>query len=122
MKEGALIITPDTKAKAHPFLASTDIDLVGPVTATLKVRAKSGGESTITWRTKTASFTPEQNAPFDWPTSADWQEVKVELPETNRLIHLRITPPRSGTGLEIQSIELRARKGEPRVWHFTETK
>ena len=122
VKEGALIITPDTKAKAHPFLASTDIDLVGPVTATLKVRAKSGGESTITWRTKTASFTPEQNAPFDWPTSADWQEVKVELPETNRLIHLRITPPRSGTGLEIQSIELRARKGEPRVWHFTETK
>ncbi len=122
VKEGALTITPDTKAKAHPFLTCTDIDLVGPLTATLKVRAKSGGASTITWRTKTASFTPEQTAPFDWPASADWQEVKVELPETNRLIHLRITPPRSGTGLEIQSIELRPRKGEPQVWHFIESK
>ena len=39
----------------------------------------------------------------------------------NRLIHLRITPPKSSTGLEIQSIELRARKGEPRGWHFNES-
>ena len=124
VKGGALHITPDAKATAkfRPFLTSSDIALVGPVTATLKVRAKSGGASTVTWRTKTASFTPEQTAPFDWPASADWQEVKVELPETNRLIHLRITPPSSGTGLEFQSIELRAPKGEPRVWRFTETK
>ena len=39
----------------------------------------------------------------------------------NRLIHLRITPPQSSTGLEIQSIELRARKGELRVWRFNES-
>ncbi|MFZ4765002.1 MAG: sulfatase [Roseimicrobium sp.] len=124
VKDGALIIAPDAKAapNARPFLTCADIDLPGPITATLRVRARQGGPSTLTWRTKTAGFTPEQSAAFDWPASAEWQEVKVALPEKSRLIHLRITPAKSASEIAVQSIELRGKDGKTQAWRFDAAK
>jgi uncharacterized sulfatase len=121
VKDGALVITPaaDLPKNARPFLTCTEIDLPGPLTTTLRVRAKQGGPSTLTWRTKTASFTPEQTATFDWPASADWQEVKVEIPEKSRLIHLRITPAKGSSSIEVQSIELRGQDAKSQAWNFS---
>ena len=123
VQDGALVIMADPKAAANAraFLTCTGIDLPGPITATLRVRAKQGGPSTLTWRTKAASFSPEQIATFDWPTSATWQEVKIELPEKNRLIHLRINPGKTSQGIEVQSIELRGRDGKTQAWNFNGT-
>jgi uncharacterized sulfatase len=120
VRDGALIITPDAKAavNARPFITNSPLDIPGPVTATLRLRAKQGGKSAITWRTKTASLTPEQTAVFDWPASAEWQEVKVELPEKSRIIHIRISPARAASGLEIQSIGLRGKDGKAQTWQF----
>ena len=119
VKDGALAITPDVGAKAAPFLARAGLDLPGPVTATLRVRAKAGGVASIAWRTsEQKAFTAENTASFTWPMGADWQEVKVELPATGRLIHLRISPVRGGSALEVQSIELRSRDSRPQVWKF----
>ena len=124
VKNGALLITADTDAapNVRPFLTTTDIDLIGPVMATLRVRANTGGASTITWRTRAASFAPEQTAAFDWPASTAWQEIKVELTETNRIIHIRINPAKSASGIEIQSIEFRGADGKTRVWRFDSPK
>lgn len=120
-KHGALVVTPapDLAKSARPFLSRVNLDLPGPVTATMRLRAKTGGPSTLTWRTKTASFTPEQSATFDWPAGADFQEVKVTLPEKARLIHLRITPAKTATGVEIQSITLHGAKGQETAFSFT---
>jgi arylsulfatase A-like enzyme len=120
MKDRVLVITPapDLAKNARPFLAKTGLDLAGPVTVTLRLRARTGGPSTITWRTKTASFTPEQSTPFDWPAGNSFQEVKLELPERSRLIHLRITPAKSVAGAEIKSVHLRGKTGEPLQWQF----
>lgn len=119
LKDGALVITPVAGAKAAPFLARTGLDFPGPVTATLRVRAKRGGAGSLAWRTsEQKDFTAENTASFTWPTGADWQEVKVELPAKGRLIHLRLTPARGNSGPEIQSIALRGRTGEPLVWQF----
>jgi uncharacterized sulfatase len=120
VKNGALVITPEAGAKkAAPFLTHAELDLAGPVTSTLRVRAKQGGQSSVAWRThEQKEFAPENTAAFDWPTSADWQEVKVELPAKGRLIHLRISPARSGSGFEVQSIELRGQSGKPQSWQF----
>ena len=119
VKDGALVITPAPGAKATPFLARTGLDLPGPVTVTLRLRAQQGGPSSLAWRTsEQKDFTAENTAAFDWPASADWREVKVEMPATGRLIHLRLTPARGGGGAEIQSIALRGRTGEPLVWQF----
>jgi hypothetical protein len=72
----------------------------------------------VTWRTKLASFTPEQTATFDWPAGDSFQEVKLELPEKSRIIHLRITPARTVVGAEIQSIDLRGKVGPATSFRF----
>ena len=125
VKDGALAIAPDANAakNARIFLTNSALDFAGPVTATLRVRAKQGGAGTITWRTKTEKdFTAENSAATEWPTSAEWREVKVELPVKGRLMHLRITPAKDSAGLEVQSIELRGKDAEPRVWKFDAVK
>jgi uncharacterized sulfatase len=125
VNEGALIITPGAKgaANARVFITHSGLDIPGPVTATLRVRSKQGGRGGLSWRTKTNDdFTPENSIAFDWPTSAEWQDVKVEIPAKGHLIHLRITPAKESLGLAVQSIELRGHDAEPQVWHFNPSK
>lgn len=125
IKEGSLVITPDAKGtpNAGPFITHNNLDFPGPVTATLRVRANQGGKSMLTWRTKAQpDFIPENAVTFDWPASADWQEVIAELPINGRLIHLRITPAKASLGLEVQSIELSNQNTKPLIWRFDSAK
>ena len=83
----------------------------------------SADETSFAWRTKsTGDFVPENRVAFDWPKASEWQEVKVELPVGGSLIHLRIKPGTECIGLEIQSIELRGKDAEPRIWRFDSDK
>ena len=59
-----------------------------------------------------ARLHPAQTAAFDWPASAEWQEVNAELPEKAASSTSASTPPKARTGLEIQSIELRGKDGK----------
>jgi uncharacterized sulfatase len=116
---GALTITPEANSKRAPFLTRNALDLPGPLTATLRVRAKQGGPASITWRTKAESdFLPVNSAAFDWPASTEWQEVKVALPVQGHLLHLRIAPNSGSAGLEIQSLELRGPDEKAQTWRF----
>lgn len=124
VKDGALALTPDVKAapNARAFITHSGLDISGPVTATLRVRARQGGMAALTWRTQQQpDFLPENNVAFDWPASVDWQGVKAELPVKGRLVHLRITPAKGSAGLEIQSIELGDKDGKPQSWNFGKT-
>ncbi len=121
VKDGVLSITPDADAakNARPFLTRSGLDLAGPVTITMRVRAKQGGNSTFTWRTNAErDFIADNSIPFNWPTTAEWQEVKAELPAKGRLVHLRITPAKDGTGLELESIALKGNSGAPVTFRF----
>ena len=122
LKNGALVLTPDAvrTVKSRAFLTHSQLDLPGPVTAVLKLRAINAGDgsASITWRTKAESFAPHQSAAFNWPSDTDWQEVRVSLPEKSRIIHLRIIPPVGATGIEIQSIDLHGNRGELRAFPF----
>ena len=120
----ALAILPDEKAapNARVFITNSALDLPGPVTATLRVRAKRGGASTMTWRTRQQpDFQPAHAAPFHWPAGAECQEVRVELPVAGRLIHLRVNPAQGCESLEVQSIELRGKTGGAQRWRFDGT-
>ena len=121
VKDGALVLTPDSNAKINqrPFVTNSQLDLPGPVTAILKVRGinSSDGSASITWRTKAESFAPHQSATFDWPANDEWHEVHVTLPEKLRIVHLRILPPTDATRIEIQSIQLQG-KGHSYVVDF----
>ena len=125
VKDGALIVTPDAKTakNARAFLTHSGLDVAGPVTATLRVRAKQGGAGTFTWRTAAEKdFAAENSTALEWPTSGEWREVKAELPVKGRLMHLRITPAKESTGIEIESITLQGRAAEPQVWRFNPSK
>lgn len=113
---GALQIVAGNDA---PFLTRNKLDLPGPVTATLRLRAKAGGKTTLTWRTdQENNFVSDKSAAFDWPSSSEWGEVKAVLPVEGNLIHLRIIPPKDSSGLEIQSIELLGKDGKAQSWRF----
>jgi hypothetical protein len=122
MKDGALRLTPDASltGNSRAFLTHSQLDLPGPVTAVMKLRAvdPGNGHASITWRTRSESFEPHQSVLFDWPVQKDWQEVRVELPEKSRIIHLRINPPQGSTGIEIQSIHLQGQGGKSRAFRF----
>ena len=116
VKDGALVLTPKNGAA---FLTNPNLNVPGPVTMTMRLRAQQGGASSLAWRIKaTADFAPENAAAFDWPTASEWQEVKVELPVSGSLVHLRISPSKDCAGMEIQSIELHGADGKPHVWRF----
>lgn len=123
IRDGALILTPDEglPRNARPFLTVSALDLPGPIQATLRLRASRGGPATWTWRTRRQpDFLPENLAAFDWPASEDWSEVSLPLPVEDRVIHLRLNPPRDAAGIAIQSIELKGPGGASRIWHFDE--
>jgi uncharacterized sulfatase len=115
-----LTVVPEEGEAKHGrlFLSRTRLDLVGPVTVAMRLRSETGGRSTITWRTRTAAFTPEQVTTFDWPVGPEFQEVTAELAEAARIIHLRVTPPRTARGLEIESIQLRDARGQSESFEF----
>lgn len=125
VKDGALAFTPDPAApkNARPFFTNSGLDLPGPVAVTLRIRARKGGLAALTWRTRQhPDFVPADTVAVEWPTTSEWQEVKAQIPAQGRLIHLRITPAKGCAGLEIQSVELRGKTGDPQVWRFSEQK
>ena len=121
VRDGALVLVPDASG-GRPFLTNSGLDLPGPVSITMRVRAAAGGKSAVTWRTKQQpDFVPANSAAFDWPAGPDWREVKVDLPVEGRLIHVRITPPKEASGIEIRSIAIRGAQGKPQAWNFEES-
>jgi hypothetical protein len=85
----------------------------------MRVRAKQGGKSAFTWRTKAdKDFSAANTVAFDWPTSAEWQEVRAEIPVRDRLLHLRITPAKDCTGLEVERIVLEGEGGNSVTFRF----
>lgn len=121
VQDGALVIMPDADLakQARPFLTHSGLDIAGPVTVTLRVRATQGCKGAFSWRTNTEKdFIADNSVPYAWPTSTTWQSVKVELPVKDRLVHLRITPNKDSTGFEIESITLHGSSGEPRKFRF----
>jgi len=122
VQNGALVLTPaaDLAANVRPFLTNARLDCAGPVTVTLRVRARTAGDgpATVTWRTKEESFVPRQSTNFVWPVGQAWGEVKVRLAEPGRILHVRLTPPKGATGVEIQSIEFQDSREQKRGFRF----
>jgi hypothetical protein len=106
---GVLLEAESEAGGARAFLTNSRLDLPGPVTVVLRMRAVSGGTGPgrITWRTREASFAEHQVSEFRCPEGAEWRDVSVELAERSRIQHVRIQPPVGAEGVEIQAIEFR---------------
>ena len=118
VRDGALALTPETN-KSAMFITFNKLDVPGPVTATLRLRSQKGGPASITWRSHgQADFIPENRVGFTWPSGPEWQDVKVELPISSNLVHIRIGAGNDANGLEIKSIELRGKADQVKRWQF----
>jgi hypothetical protein len=120
IQDGALVLTPDANAasNARPFLTHAELNLPGPVTAIVTLRAGQPGDLTLAWRTKDEKdFLPANKATLTWPQKDEPQTLETRLPVTGRLIHLRLQPD-STAGLEIRAITLRGRDGKEQTWSF----
>lgn len=121
IKDGALVVKPDANAavNARVFIANTSVGVQGPCRMVLRLRGGVGGRGMVTWRTKSASFEPQQSVSFEWPSAGEWQEITLDLPEKDRIEHLRITPPKTVGTWEFRSVVLRGVGGTDRVWDFS---
>ncbi len=120
LQNGALVFTPDANAaqRARPFLTHAGLNLPGPITATVTLRAMQAGEIIFAWRTQDEKdFLPAHQATLTWTANGEPQTVETQLPVTGRLIHLRLQPSRVND-LEIRAITLRSRDGKEQTWNF----
>jgi hypothetical protein len=59
----------------------------------------------LAWRLSGQSdFPPEQVASVDVPANDDWQDIKLKLPATGEIIHLRILLPDGETAIRHMAI------------------
>jgi uncharacterized sulfatase len=118
--KGALLIQPDRgiNKRQRAFLTHAGLDLPGPITATLTLRAPSSNELTLSWRSREdKDFLPESKTTLPLNASPQPQIHEVSLPIQSRLIHLRLQPT-SPAGLEILRIQLRGKAGKQHTWDF----
>ena len=111
VSDGALHIQPVRNAP-KAFITRTGLKLTGPVTATLRLRCATGGEGEFSWRTDgQPDFVAGHNTSFKLAATADWQDVRVELPAQGRTVHVRLAF--SGSQMpDIAAIELSGSDGK----------
>lgn len=114
--DGAIRITPKRENHQQAFIASTDVKVPGPATATVTLRASGEGQASISWRTAGQKVFPAgQSVSFE--VAEGWQTVQVELPAKERIIHIRLIPPQNTT--DVKRISLASVEGKARrVWSF----
>ena len=99
-------------AGRQPFMAQAKVRASGPVEFKLRIRTEKGGTGRLQWRTECQEGFPKtgQSKSFD-VAGGDWQEVRVSLDVTGRLIHVRffLSDPKRPT--EIDWIEILPKNG-----------
>ncbi|MBM4093235.1 MAG: aryl-sulfate sulfohydrolase [Planctomycetes bacterium] len=111
VKDGALQLTSAQRGTGKAaFLACSQLQAAGPVTAELSLRTSSSGQAAIAWRTsKQKDFVPENQIVFQVSASDDWRTHEIKLPVSGTLIHVRLHLP-AGTSL-LRQFELRPAEG-----------
>jgi len=120
VRDGALHFAPNTKmpGRQRPFITCNHLDLPGPLTVTVRLRCTKGGPAGLSWRRHgQGDFTDSQITSFELAASDDWQEHRVDVPDANRLLHIRLLLPT--TDVVIQRIEVTNKAGEVlETWDF----
>ena len=109
VKNGALVLTP-AAGRQGVNLVHSKLNLPGPTTVKMRVRAAAAVDGGIAWRSKGQKDFPQgQSTRFQITAGEDWQDIVTKLPSTEGVIHLRIMLPSAGP-VEIASIELASGK------------
>ncbi|MGJ8694703.1 MAG: sulfatase family protein [Verrucomicrobiaceae bacterium] len=94
LKDGSLHITPLPASKQAPFLVKNQLNLNGPFTATVNIRASQGGPLGISWRTsEQKDFFSGKETTTQLAASTEWQTLTLEVPAKSTTVHLRLLLP-----------------------------
>jgi arylsulfatase A-like enzyme len=106
VKDGLFILTPD-KADKPTFITKAKLKLAGPVSAKLTLKTAATGQGAIAWRLDgDKDFLPANRLTFPLQATPNWQTHTLEIPNTGRVIHVRVHLPAGGA--EFREIELKA--------------
>jgi hypothetical protein len=122
VQDGALTVSSAGGGKAgRGFITHPNLNLTGPLRATLRLRSRSGGALSLAWRTKEQpDFVPENTARTTVAASAEWQTVTFDVPAQGNVIHVRLIPP-GDSSTEIAEISFRDTSAQPRrTWNFAQ--
>lgn len=90
-----------------PILVRPGLRVEGPTEVTMRIRAKTGGDGRLQWRTDDQELFPDTGQLESFAIQGgDWQEVTVPLAVDGRLVHLRFFPPGPRQRIEIDWIEI----------------
>jgi arylsulfatase A-like enzyme len=104
-KDGALVLSP-AAGRSGVNLVHSKLNLPGPTTVKMRVRAGAAVDGGIAWRSKGQKDFPQgQSTRFQIAAGKDWQDITTTLPSREGVIHLRIMLPAAGP-IEIASIDL----------------
>lgn len=106
-KDTGLEITPNGKGKRQPFIAFSGFKVSGPATARLAVKSETEGRVGIAWRLDSQKdFPAAQITHQKVSRSTDVQDLRISIPSTGPIIHVRLLLPNGKTELrhfEVQS-------------------
>lgn len=110
VKDGILLLKSD-KGNQAPFITRSRLKLKGPLVASLTIKTDTAGAGGIAWRMDgDKDFLPVNRASFKVSADSDWQTLKVELPPSGKIIHLRLHLP--GGSTQIQKFEFNDAEGK----------
>ncbi len=99
-----------------PFLGFGLGKQVGPAVVKLRARCAAGSVGKIEWL-PSGGPALAKSVPFQLP-GGDWHESIVRVPESGPLGILRVYLPAQSQRVDVDWIELKADRGQPRRWKF----
>lgn len=103
----------------QPFITNAKVRVNGPTEFRMRVRTHKDGKARLQWRIEGQKLFPKtgQNKSFE-VAGGDWQELKVSLPNENRLIHVRLFLPDRNNTTDIDWIEIGSNGQNHMRWDF----
>jgi uncharacterized sulfatase len=103
--DGTLHITPREKSR-RPFLAISNLQVLGPAKLSFDLRSTGGGEVGTAWRLNgQKDFLPQQTVKKKISGSGEFQRVSLEIPAEGKIIHLRILVPQGESAIQMIEIQ-----------------
>ena len=105
MQDGALRVAATDAGRQKPFVAFSGLKVAGPATAEVQFRVARAGQLGLAWRLASQKdFAKEQVVLRDVTAGDEFQSMRLEIPTSGNIIHLRLLLP--GGDSDLRSLTL----------------